>query len=734
MKNARWIGLVFISLTGLAAAQSRILMLGNSITKGAGSTSGVGFRQMLYDRLKSMHYDFEFVGPSGDQDHLKGYFIPGASIGQFYSGPGGTGQYDVADVLNTYRPHIVMIHLGTNDLYSDDAIGPYSLDSGATFEDTTICGRLAYLCAKILEWHSGVRDTCVQMLFVSAIIPRIGHERRCLGFYNTVYYNIEGHSFQGRIPTIPPNTFRTVDQYNSFDTATMMSPEGVHPNDAGYEHMATVYSNFWRFFPLQYFAVCPTVYSGKKTGDEIDLGVRVLKGTGAAFSGMQVRFKIEEGPAEFKIPGQYVTTNADGLVGKIIRVTGEGVIRVSATVESTINKSITFTVYAQDHVFVQGGVAYMAENRAVPNTVIEWVEGAASVDTTDAAGYFGASRIPLAVDFTVRPWKARWSDVTPASILSYDASLIARHVVGLEDLAAEARHAADVNADDSVDMMDALYIGRYAAGIPLPESVHLGEWTFSPETREHAATTDTVTFPAFTATLTGDVKGGWQSDFPKSTPTPWQVIPVAERSGDTLSVLLQIAEADWLSADFTYRYDPTVLRMISADRSQTADGFQFFHRSVEPGQGRAGLFGVHPARGGAAKIRFRVMRSELPIRIEFDPVFVEEVRMDPVDVLIESQRPAHPNRTALYPNYPNPFNAGTVLSCTLTEPGRVRLDVRNTLGQQIACLIDGRLGAGAHSIRWDGTDDRGRAAPSGVYILTLQTPTERLVRKINLIR
>ncbi|NQT24193.1 T9SS type A sorting domain-containing protein [candidate division KSB1 bacterium] len=734
MKYVRLIGLLLLITMGTLLAQSRILMLGNSITAGVGSTSGTGFRQMLYDQLESYNYDFEFVGPSGSEDHLKGYFIPGVQIGQFYYGPGGTAQFNVSNVLNAYRPNIVMIHLGTNDLYTDDSIGPYSVDSGTTFEDTTICGRLAYLCAKILEWHNGIQDTCVQMLFVSAIVPRLGEERRCLGFYNTVYYNIDSDSRMGRIPSISPNTFRTIDQFNSFDISTMISPDSIHPNDTGYENMANVYGNYWRNFPLQYFSLSNLEYTGKKTGDQIQIGVRILKGTGAAFNGMEVRFKVEEGPVTFTTPSQFEYTTAEGIAEKTILVTGEGVARITATVKSTINKSITFTVWSQDHVFVQGEVAYVAENQAVPNTVIEWVEGAESVDTTDASGLFGASRIPLNEDFTIRPWKEQWSDVTPSSILSYDASLVARHSVGLEILSSNAQQAGDVNTDGFVDMMDALYIGRYAVGMTSPGSVHIGEWTFSPETQAHGAAIDTVTFPVFTAMLTGDVKGGWQSSAPKINPGLWEITPVPEQYGDTLSVQLLITEADWLSTDFSYHYDPTSLKFLSIDKSAGLDGFQLLHKSSISGEGRVALFGINPARGNMVDLRFLVLNPDEPAQILFDPLYIETTRMNPTQVVVNPESSAHPVQLVLHPNYPNPFNASTVLSYSLEKSGKVRLDVQNTLGQQVACLIEGHLEAGSHSIHWNGTDDHGQAVPSGVYILTLQTQAQRLVRKINLIR
>jgi flagellar hook assembly protein FlgD len=40
-------------------------------------------------------------------------------------------------------------------------------------------------------------------------------------------------------------------------------------------------------------------------------------------------------------------------------------------------------------------------------------------------------------------------------------------------------------------------------------------------------------------------------------------------------------------------------------------------------------------------------------------------------------------------------------------------------------LIDGDLAPGDHEITWDGTDERGRRAPVGVYFVELTRPAGR---------
>lgn len=51
----------------------------------------------------------------------------------------------------------------------------------------------------------------------------------------------------------------------------------------------------------------------------------------------------------------------------------------------------------------------------------------------------------------------------------------------------------------------------------------------------------------------------------------------------------------------------------------------------------------------------------------------------------------------------------------LSRPGRCVLAAYNIQGQTARALVDGADSAGAHSVRWDGRDDRNRAAGAGVY-------------------
>jgi hypothetical protein len=96
--------------------------------------------------------------------------------------------------------------------------------------------------------------------------------------------------------------------------------------------------------------------------------------------------------------------------------------------------------------------------------------------------------------------------------------------------------------------------------------------------------------------------------------------------------------------------------------------------------------------------------------------------------------PEVPPVFALRQNFPNPFNAGTVLSYSLSAPADVELAVYDVSGRRVALIERSSRGAGDYERPWNGRDENGRRLASGIYFLRLKAGAAESVRKIVIIR
>jgi len=93
-----------------------------------------------------------------------------------------------------------------------------------------------------------------------------------------------------------------------------------------------------------------------------------------------------------------------------------------------------------------------------------------------------------------------------------------------------------------------------------------------------------------------------------------------------------------------------------------------------------------------------------------------------------------PDRVALLPNKPNPFNASTEIAFQLPAEQDVRVEIYDIFGRRIRTLFDGKAHAGTNKLVWHGNDEAGNTVASGVYFVRLRTQDKELTRKITFIK
>jgi hypothetical protein len=88
-----------------------------------------------------------------------------------------------------------------------------------------------------------------------------------------------------------------------------------------------------------------------------------------------------------------------------------------------------------------------------------------------------------------------------------------------------------------------------------------------------------------------------------------------------------------------------------------------------------------------------------------------------------------PRAFFLEQNYPNPFNPSTTIRYGLPNRSHVTLAVFNTLGQQVAQLVNGDIEAGYHEVKLDGS-----SLSSGVYFYRLRAGEVVETKRLMLLR
>ncbi len=126
----------------------------------------------------------------------------------------------------------------------------------------------------------------------------------------------------------------------------------------------------------------------------------------------------------------------------------------------------------------------------------------------------------------------------------------------------------------------------------------------------------------------------------------------------------------------------------------------------------------------------------------FDGVSIRAAIVEALDELAQEQaastsvveEEAVPDAFGWIVNYPNPFNASTSVYFNIARAESVTLDIYDVRGRLVRRLWEGPLTAGEHQMRWDGRDDGGFAAATGVYLSWLQSAKETHVQKMLLLR
>ena len=193
-----------------AVPKLRVMPLGDSITWGSGSSNGSGYRGPLWNALTARGYGagLDFVGsqfggtmPDPDNEGHPGWWID-------------TIQGIATQVVSQYRPNVVLLHIGTNDMNGNGDVANAPARLSALIDQILAAAPDATVeVAQIIR--SANPDYQARIAAYNAAIPGVVQAKRNAGKH-----------------------VRLVDM-SAVTNADL--PDSVHPNDAGYQKMSAAW-------------------------------------------------------------------------------------------------------------------------------------------------------------------------------------------------------------------------------------------------------------------------------------------------------------------------------------------------------------------------------------------------------------------------------------------------------------------------------------------------------------
>ena len=210
-------------------------------------------------------------------------------------------------------------------------------------------------------------------------------------------------------------------------------------------------------------------------------------------------------------------------------------------------------------------------------------------------------------------------------------------------------------------------------------------------------------------------------------------------AGNMVDLTFWVSEVENLSAyELVIPFDESQAEPVSSE-VKVGDAFQpnplGVYRRVSRGENRLELVAARRGRewsltGAAAlaRVRLRLFQDGFPSTLQGTRVRLLDANYSLRDLELGpgATDVALPKEFVLGVNYPNPFNPITTIPFRIPVfPGMqqvpLRLEIFNGLGQRVRYLVDEPRAPGYFRSTWDGRDDAGRPAGSGVYFYRLRT-------------
>ncbi|MDZ7821593.1 MAG: two-component regulator propeller domain-containing protein [Candidatus Marinimicrobia bacterium] len=279
------------------------------------------------------------------------------------------------------------------------------------------------------------------------------------------------------------------------------------------------------------------------------------------------------------------------------------------------------------------------------------------------------------------------------AVHAYDAALILKHLVGLEDLNPQQLLNANVSLDTTVSALDASLIFQHVAEL-------------------------IDTLPCDTAMSTLDASGNITINDGEIGAGQQIEVPLILTNGDNI-----------LSFEGTAEFSPEDLRY---DEIIWSDCMSDFTIEMNYQEGVLEFAGAGTVPDGEEEI-FATLKFTVKETFSADSTEIALTRLrwneEPIIGNVASAvfrksvgtvNPDIPGTFTLSQNYPNPFNPTTTLQYGIPEASDVDLMIFDVTGRKIKSWQISSQQAGWHEVIWNGTNQSGQQVSTGVYIYCLR--------------
>ncbi|NOZ60139.1 MAG: T9SS type A sorting domain-containing protein, partial [Calditrichaeota bacterium] len=388
---------------------------------------------------------------------------------------------------------------------------------------------------------------------------------------------------------------------------------------------------------------------------------------------------------------------------------------------------------------ISGVVTYFGTSFPVADVNLFLAETDTATANTDNGGGYRFGQVAGGKNYLLTPLKD--DAVSAETIISYDASLAARLALDLlPDTSACQRLAADCDQNGSVQMFDASLIARYAVGLNDVAGSFAGIWGFDPQSRNFISLNQNQENADFAAYVIGDVDGSWpvarNNGSGGNATSDW--ITFNQKPDENLEIsFLGTDTADIFAFDAEVTFDSEYFSLVSVSKTNFSENFTLTVNDQISGKVRAGGYRTESVSGNNPLLKVEL--HSLQSGNFLDHIHVQKYFINQFDVLKNASAVKTQKMTKIPPfsmeqNYPNPFNQTTRISYNLPQTMRVRITVLDITGRTIKVLADEMQSAGAHLVFWDGRNEIGKSAASGVYWYRIKAGNISQTRKLILLR